>query len=127
MKNKVIKIIIKIYFLIEKAEHNRCLNHTLHPLLCQINLRVKDSNSVLDICSVYPLSTGNWQAVPNTYPGTALQDEGPAPSMSRCPSSDFKASVHGRFKLLVETFFYKHLIMRSLGAGWQSSLISHLC
>lgn len=55
MKNKVIKTIIKIYSLIEKAEHNGCLNHTLHPLLCQINLRGKDSYWVLDICLVCPI------------------------------------------------------------------------
>lgn len=76
MKNKVIKTIIKIYFLIEKAEHNGCLNHTLHPLLCQISLRGKDSNCVLDIHSVYPLEHRELEACAQQVP----RDSSPRPS-----------------------------------------------
>lgn len=76
MKNKVIKTIIKIYFLIEKAEHNGCLNHTLHPLLCQICLRGKDSNCVLDFHSVYPLEHRELKACAHQVP----RDSSPRPS-----------------------------------------------
>lgn len=126
MKNKVIKTIIKIYFLIEKVEHNGCLNHTLHPLLCQISLRGKDSNCVLDIYSMYPLENRELEACAQQVPRD--RSPRPAPSISRCPllTPLFKPSVHGRFKLLLETFFFpKDLILKSLAVCWSSSY--HIC
>lgn len=107
MKNKVIKTIIKIYFLIENAEHSGCLNHTLHPLLCQISLRGKDSNCVLDIHPVYPLEHRELEGCAQQVPRD--RSPMPAPSISRCPllTPLFKSSVLGRFKLLLETFFFQ--------------------
>lgn len=125
MKNKVIKTIIKIYFLIENAEHSGCLNHTLHPLLCQISLRGKDSNCVLDIHPVYPLEHRELEGCAQQVPRD--RSPMPAPSISRCPllTPLFKLSVHGRFKLLLETFFSKDLIPKSLAVCWLSS--HHIC
>lgn len=108
MKNKDLKTIIKIYFLIEHTEFNRYCNHALHRLLLSNQLENKLCSWGCSACPMTPEGTGCYaKQVPS---GQLSLSGGPIPSPSpntrcikfclqmKCPqtiqTADCDVSVH---------------------------------
>ena len=115
MRNKELKSIIKIYFLIEKSEYNRCWNHTLHWPLLSDNPE-NEGSPCFRGCSVWPEGLGwlgragaSWTTLPEggTHP--------PHLQTASASASAFRWNVHRSSKLLTLTQpFTKPYWQRSL-------------
>lgn len=126
MKNKDLKSIIKMFFLIEKAGYNRCWNHSL-VLTTAVKSTWEQMKTDCAFGDAQCARCGQKELDGCTQPGTqwiALPEGNPSPLCLQKPSASsfaFKWNVPRRYKLLSVTQpFTKTLFMKKLANSWQS-------